>query len=40
LLLLPMSLHLERHALLTSEAPALLIAFQDAQHFTPATTAR
>jgi EAL domain-containing protein (putative c-di-GMP-specific phosphodiesterase class I) len=39
-LLLPMSLHLERHALRTSEAPVLLAAFQNAGHFTPATLAR
>jgi len=39
-LLLPMSLHLERHALRTSETPVLLTAFQEARHFTRATTAR
>jgi EAL domain-containing protein (putative c-di-GMP-specific phosphodiesterase class I) len=39
-LLLPMSHHLEGHALRTSEAPVLLAAFEDAGHFTAATAAR
>lgn len=39
-LLLPMSHHLERHALRTDEKPVLLSAFQDVEHFTPATAER
>ena len=39
-LLLPMSHHLERHALRTSEKPVLLSAFEDAKHFTPGTVER
>lgn len=39
-LLLPMSHHLENHALGTTAAPVLLSAFEDAGHFTPATATR
>jgi EAL domain-containing protein (putative c-di-GMP-specific phosphodiesterase class I) len=39
-LLLPMSHHLERHALSAAEPPVLLAAFEDASHFTPGTAQR
>jgi EAL domain-containing protein (putative c-di-GMP-specific phosphodiesterase class I) len=39
-LLLPMSLHLERHAFRTTEAPVLLASFEDATHFTAGTAER
>ena len=39
-LLLPMSHHLERHGLRTSEAPVLLSTFEDVSHFTETTAAR
>lgn len=39
-LLLPMSHHLERHALRTDEKPVLLSAFENAGHFTPGTAER
>jgi EAL domain-containing protein (putative c-di-GMP-specific phosphodiesterase class I) len=39
-LLLPISHHLERHALSTDSRPVLLAAFEDAAHFTPGTVRR
>jgi EAL domain-containing protein (putative c-di-GMP-specific phosphodiesterase class I) len=39
-LLLPASRHLERQALRIADAPVVLAAFEDAAHFTPATTRR
>jgi EAL domain-containing protein (putative c-di-GMP-specific phosphodiesterase class I) len=39
-LLLPMSHHLERHARRASEAPVLLAAFEDVEHFTAGTAVR
>lgn len=39
-LLLPMSEHLERHALTAVDPPVLLATFQAARHFTPATGRR
>jgi EAL domain-containing protein (putative c-di-GMP-specific phosphodiesterase class I) len=39
-LLLPVSHHLERHALRTTVSPVLLSAFEDDRHFTPGTAER
>jgi hypothetical protein len=39
-LLLPMSHHLEQHALTAAEPPVLLSAFQDGRHFTAGTAHR